>query len=60
MPREKKSSDGEQFKILTLNEARMSGSNIARIIGRSKAAVIFFSEIPKVTAVRYAQEDRNP
>ena len=40
-------SDGEQFKILTLNEAGMSGSNIARKIGRSKAAVNFFFRNPE-------------
>ena len=61
MPGEKKLSDGEQFKILTLNEAGMSLSNIARKIGKSKAAVMFFfSEIPKITVVRCMQEDRNP
>ena len=56
----KKLSDGELLKILTLNEAGNSGSNIARKIGRSKAAVIFFLEISKITAVRCVQEDRNP
>ena len=38
----------------------MSGSSIARKIGRSKAAAIVFSEIPKIMAVRSVVEDQNP
>lgn len=47
MPRGKKLSHDEQIKILTFNEAGMSGSNIARKIGRSKAAVNSFLRNPE-------------
>ena len=42
MPKRKKLSDCEQIKILTSNEAGMSGSIIGRKIGRSKDAVNCF------------------
>ena len=45
MPREKKISDGEQIKIIILNEAGMSGSNIARKLGRSKINSLFGNPI---------------
>ena len=47
MPREKMLSDGGQFKILSLNEAGMSGSDIARKIARSKAPVNCFLRSPE-------------
>ena len=47
MPRGKKLSDGEQIKILTLNEAGMVGFNIAGKIGISMAAVNSFLRNPE-------------
>ena len=45
---EKKLSGGEQIKILALNKARISGSNITKKIGRSKAAINCFLRNPEV------------
>lgn len=47
------------LKILTLNEAEISGSNVAWKIERSKTAIIFFNKIPKITAVRDVLEVQN-